>query len=131
MTNFKEVFKAKAKAKTLTSADMLALCIFRTIKAKSEDKAVILDFFIKKAFSPGAVRSDRPYPLHSVTQAQWYLNNQARQGKRWNTETNSFVQTNGTVLGVDIREMFEDTEEVMFRELLASVEQYGYKDAQR
>lgn len=131
MTNFKEVFKAKAKAKTLTSADMLALCIYRTIKAKSENKAVILDFFIKKAFSPGAVRSDRPYPYHGVTQAQWYLNAQARQGKRWNTESNSFVQTNGTVLGVDIREMFEDSEEVMFRELLASVEQYGYKDAQR
>lgn len=131
MTKFTEVFKAKAKAKTLTSADMLALCIYRTVKAKSEDKSVILDYFIKRAFSPGAVRSDRPYPYHGVTQAQWYLNNQVRTGKRWNTETNSFVSTNGSIFSVDIRELLDDAEETQFRELLASVEQYGYKDAQK
>ena len=129
MTTFTETFKAKAKAKTLTSADMLALCIYRTVKAKSEDKAEVLDYFIKKAFTPGAVCSHRPYPYHAVTNSHYYLNNQSRPGRRWTGE--KFELTDGTVLGVSIKELFDDNEVIMFRELLATVERFGYKDAHK
>lgn len=131
MNNFKNTFKTKAQNKSLTSADMLALCIYRTIKAKSEDKAVILDYFIKKTFSAGAFRSDRPYPYHAVSNAWYYLNYQSRPGKRWNTEKNAYDTTNGNLLGVKIDELLEENEVIMFRELLATVENYGYKDAKK
>ena len=129
MNNFKTTFKTKAQNKSLTSADMLALCIYRTIKAKSEDKAVILDYFIKKSFSAGSVRSDRPYPYHAVTNAHYYLNYQSKPGRRWNGE--KFVETSGTVLGEKIEDLLDENEVKMFRELLATVDQYGYKDANK
>jgi hypothetical protein len=129
MKNFKTIFKTKAQAKALTSADMLALCIYRTIKAKSEDKAVILDYFIKKAFTAGAVRSDRPYPYHAVSNAQYTLKRQSRPGRKWTGE--KFEQTSGNVLGEPINELFDENEVIMFRELLATVEHYGYKGANK
>ncbi len=131
MTNFITTFKTKAKNKSLTSADMLALCIYRTIKAKSEDKAVILDYFIKKTFSAGAVRPHRPYPYHAVSKAWYYLNYQSRPGKRWNTEKNAYDTTDGNLLGVNIDELLDENEVKMFRELLTTVDQYGYKDANK
>jgi hypothetical protein len=129
MKNFKTTFKTKAKAKNLTSADMLALCIYRTIKAKSEDKAVILDYFIKKAYTAGSIRSDRPYPYHAVSNAWFYLSRQSRPGRKWTGE--KFEETKGTVLGESIDELFDENEVIMFRELLATVENYGYKDAKK
>lgn len=129
MTNFKNTFKTKAQNKNLSRADMLALCIYRTIKAKSEDKAVILDYFIKKTFSAGAVRSDRPYPYHAVSNAYYDLNYQSRNGRRWNGE--KFEETKGNLLGVKIDEMLDENEVIMFRELIATVENYGYKDAKK
>lgn len=129
MKNFKTIFKTKAQAKDLTSADMLALCIYRTIKAKSEDKAVILDYFIKKAYTAGSIRSDRPYPYHAVSNAWYSLNWQSRPGRKWTGE--KFEETKGRVLGETIDELFDENEVIMFRELLATVENYGYKDANK
>lgn len=119
MTKFIETFKAKANSKTLTAADMIALCIYKTVKAKSEDKPIILKHFLKKSFTAGKIRPDRQYPYQAITNAMYYFNRQLRAGKRWGE--NGWYETNGYVLGVDIKNILADEEEISFRELAAVV----------
>lgn len=52
MTKFITEFKTKAHNKNLTSEDMLMLCAYRAIKAKSPNKKEIFQYFARKAFSP-------------------------------------------------------------------------------
>ena len=120
MTNFITTFKAKARSKSLTAADMIALCIYKTVKAKSEDKAEILKFFLKKAFTAGHIRPDRLYPYQAITNAMYYFNGQLRAGKRWGE--NGWVETNGKLLGEEITDLLTEEEIVLFRELASSIE---------
>lgn len=120
MTNFITTFKAKANSKSITAADMVALCIYKTIKAKSEDKAVILKHFLKKSFSAGRVCSHRPYPYFTITNTIYYLNNQIRSGKKWGAE--GWYETQGKLLDVEINELLTEEEQVLFRELAAMIE---------
>jgi len=130
MTKFITTFKAKAHSKTLTAADMLALCIYRTVKAKSEDKATILDYFVKKSFTPGKVCEHRNYPYQCVSNAQHDLNWQMRPSKRWDG-TQYHITSNGRLLDQPIEELLDSEEEALFRELHASLSNYGYKDANK
>lgn len=119
MTTFIETFKAKAHSKTLTVQDMIALCIYKTVKAKSEDKPTILTHFLKKAFTAGKVCAHRQYPYQTITNAMYYFNGQLRAGKRWGAD--GWYETNGLVLGVDITEILTEEEIVAFRELAGSM----------
>ena len=119
MTNFITTFKGKAHNKNLTAADMLALCIYKTINAKSEDKATILTHFLKKTFTPGSVRSDRPYPYHAISNAVYYLNGHLRAGKRWGD--NGWYETNGKLLGEEVTDLLAEEKIVLFRELTGSI----------
>lgn len=119
MTNFIDTFKAKAHSKTLTAADMIALCIYKTVKAKSEDKTTILTHFLKKSFTAGKVRPDRQYPYWAITNAMYYLNGQLRCGKRWSPE--GWYETNGKLLGIEITDILTPEEETVFRELASMV----------
>lgn len=120
MTNFIETFKAKAHSKTLTCADMIALCIYRTIKAKSEDKVTILKHFLKKSFTAGKVCAHRRYPYQTITNTMYGFNGQLRAGKRWYAD--GWKEVNGFVLGVDVTEILTDEELLTFRELAAMIE---------
>ena len=120
MKNFKTIFKTKAQAKDLTSADMLALCIYRTIKAKSEDKAEILKHFLKKSFSAASMNGSRLYPYHAITLAMYYLNHQIKSGKKWGPE--GWYETQGRLLNVEIDEILTEEEQVQFRELATMIE---------
>ena len=120
MTKFIDTFKAKAHSKNLTAADMIALCIYKTVKAKSEDKAEILTYFLKKSFTAGHIRPDRLYPYQAITNAMYDLNNQLRVGKRW-TE-NGWIESNGFLLSEKITDLLTEEEIVKFRELAISIE---------
>jgi hypothetical protein len=119
MTNFITTFKAKAHSKNLTAADMIALCIYRTVKAKSEDKATVLNYFLKKAFSAGHIRPDRLYPYQAITNAMYDLNSQLRVGKVWTS--NGWIESKGRVLGEDITTLLSEEENILFRELACSI----------
>jgi hypothetical protein len=119
MTNFTNTFKAKAHSKSLTSSDMLALCIYRTVKAKSEDKTAILTHFLKKSFTAGKVCAHRQYPYQSITLAMYYLNGQLRTGKRWSPD--GWYETNGKILGEEITDLLTEEEEKAFREVATIV----------
>lgn len=117
---FITTFKAKAYSKTLTAADMIALCIYKTVKAKSEDKSTILTHFLKKAFTPGKVRPDRQYPYQAITNAMYYFNGQLRAGKRWGAD--GWYETEGKLLGEEITDLLTPEEITLFRELASSIE---------
>jgi hypothetical protein len=119
MTKFITTFKAKAHSKTLTAADMIALCVYKTVKAKSEDKATILTYFLKKSFSPGKIRPDRQYPYQAITNSMYYFNGQLRAGKKWTA--NGWIESNGEILGVDITTLLTEEEVVQFREIASSI----------
>ncbi len=119
MTTFIETFKAKAHSKSLTAADMLALCIYKTTKAKSEDKAVILTHFLKKSFSAGQMAGHRLYPYMAITNAVWYLNQQLRAGKKWGPD--GWFETEGQVLGKELTEFFTEEEIVLYREITSMI----------
>jgi hypothetical protein len=126
MTNFITTFKAKAHSKNLTAVDMIALCIYKTIKAKSEDKATILTHFLKKSFTPGKVRPDRQYPYQAITNAMYYFNGQLRAGKKWGAK--GWYETEGQLLGKEITDLLSPEEITLFRELASSIEP-GYVKA--
>lgn len=119
MTTFITTFKAKAHSKSLTAADMIALCIYKTIKAKSEDKVEILKYYLKKSFTAGMIRPHRQYPYHAITNAMYYLNHQLRAGKKWGAE--GWFETNGKLLGLEITDLLTTEEETAFRELATMV----------
>lgn len=120
MTNFITTFKTKAHSKNLTAADMIALCIYKTIKAKSEDKATILKHMLRKSFSAGRVCAHRPYPFFTITNTMCYLNGQLRSGKRWGPE--GWFETQGMVLGIEVIEILTEEELIQFRELASMIE---------
>lgn len=120
MTKFIETFKNKARTKAITAADMIALCIYKTVKAKSEDKETILKSFLKKAFSAGKVCAHRQYPYQTITNTMWYLNSQLRAGKRW-TPT-GWIESKGKLLDVEVTELLSEEELTTFRELAAIIE---------
>lgn len=121
MTNFITTFKAKAHSKSITAADMIALCIYKTMKAKSEDKAVILKHFLKKAFSAGKMCGHRLYPYQAITNAMYGFNSQIRPGKRYQID-GTWKDTRGYVLSMEIDEVLEfSDEQAQFRELAAMI----------
>jgi len=119
MTNFINTFKAKAHSKNLTCADMIALCIYRTVKAKSEDKETILKHFLTKSFSAGKVCAHRQYPYQAITNAMYGFNHRLRGGRIW--MDNAWKQTSGIVLGVEVTEVLTEEELLKFRELAAMI----------
>ena len=119
MTNFINTFKAKAHSKNLTCADMIALCIYRTVKAKSEDKETILKYFLTKSFSAGKVCAHRQYPYQSIINAMYNFNNRLRGSRIWMDGV--WKQRNGIVLGVEVTEVLTEEELLMFRELAAMI----------
>ena len=120
MTKFIKTFKAKAHSKTLTCADMIALCIYRTVKAKSEDKVTILKHFLKKSFTAGKMWGHRLYPYQTITNTMYSFNGQLRAGRRWYPD--GWKDVNGFVLGIDVTELLTDEELSQFRELAAMID---------
>jgi len=120
MTNFITTFKAKAHSKSITAADMIALCIYKTMKAKSEDKAVILKHFLKKAFSAGKMCGHRLYPYQAITNAMYGFDWQLRPGKRYQID-GTWKEVSGFVLGTEVTNVLSDDELLTFRELAAMI----------
>ena len=119
MTNFINTFKAKAHSKNLTCADMIALCIYRTVKAKSEDKETILKHFLKKSFTAGKVCDHRQYPYQSIINAMYGFNGGLRGGRIW--INGNWNMSKGIVLGVKVTEVLTEEELLKFRELAAMI----------
>ena len=120
MKNFINTFKAKAHSKELTCADMIALCIYRTMKAKSEDKSIILTHFLKKTFTAGKVCAHRQWPYQTISLTMYYLNSDLRPRRRW-TPDGFRHKTNGKLLGEEITDLLTEEEEKAFRELATIV----------
>jgi len=107
MTIFIETFKTKAKNKNITAADIIALCIYKTMKAKSEDKPTILKHFLTKSFTAGKVCAHRQYPYQAIVNNRWSMN--FGPGRRW--DGSKFIVTSGTSLGVELDTIL-NTEEI-------------------
>lgn len=52
MKDYTQIWKTKAHNKNLSAADMVAYCILKAIRARTEDKEELLKVFLDKAFSP-------------------------------------------------------------------------------
>lgn len=102
MTTFIDIFKAKARTKTNTAQDMFALCVYKTMKAKSDDKKTVLYGILRRAFTPGKVCQHRRNPYQTVNQIYTRLNYNLRSGK---------------ILNVNIGTIFTEEEAVKFREI--------------
>jgi len=105
MTIFIETFKTKAKNKNITAADIIALCIYKTMKAKSEDKAIILKYYLTKSFTPGKICAHRQYPYQAIVNNRPNLS----PGRKW--DGSKFIVTSGTSLGVELDTIL-NTEEI-------------------
>lgn len=121
MTNFIETFKAKAKNKNLSSADMLALCIYKTIMAKNEDKAIILKYYLKKSFSAGKVCQHRTHSYQAISESVYYLNMSIRAGRKYTVE-GVWKEHKGTLLGVDIGDILDAEHEALFRQIVTTID---------
>ena len=77
MTHYKEIFKAKARAKTVTASDMLTYAIFKAMSAKGENKEEILNSIVSKSFTPGKICSHRWHPYQAVLQAAGHAHHKA------------------------------------------------------
>jgi len=112
MTDFITTFKAKAKSKNLTAADMIALCIYKTVKAKSEDKVSVLKYYLTKAFTAGKVCAHRQYPYQAIT--LWTPIYEPRRS--WDGE--KYVMVHRNILGVPMDKLLSDSEINQMREVL-------------
>ena len=117
MIDFITTFKAKANAKNITAADIIALCIYKTMKAKSEDKATILKHFLTKSFTAGKVCAHRQYPYQCITNNFWRMN--FGPGRRW--DGTKYIVTSGNALGVELDKMFDANEIEQLREIRAMI----------
>lgn len=117
MTKFIQEFKKLAHDKSLTSSHMLALCFYKTIKAKSENKTEILNYFIKKAFTPKGGQ-------------HWWGVQNAHRGLSWMISPRTTRAEDGTIcrkrfiLGLDFDEVLTISESEMFADLLARTTSY-------
>lgn len=121
MSKFIEIFKSKAHQKDITAADMIALCIYKTITVKTENKAEVLKYFLKKTFTKGNIKPHRPHPYYAISIASGRLKFQSRSGKIWNIKDKCWQDTNGKILKNEITGILNDEEIMMFRELLEQI----------
>ena len=105
MKNVKQIWKQKASAKNTTRQDVLAYCILRAMVAKNEDKPIIAEYFVKRAFSRGAICAHRWHPYQAVKEA----GSKVEFGMKWHK----------LILGVPLDSVFENDEEIeQFKTLL-------------
>lgn len=123
MTNnskFIEAFKDKARNKQISSADILARCLYKAVKAKGENKEEIATGLIKKAFTEASIKPHRPHPYHAVHLTTYYAERRLRDLRRW--EDGKFVTQPSEILpGVMTNEIFNDEELALFKSLLEKV----------
>lgn len=118
MHKFIETFKTKAHAKAITCEDMIALCIFRTIKSKQAiDRKEILAYHLKKAFTAGGLRPDRRYPYQAIMNERVYMKTHNR---RW--DGTKFVEQPALLLGVLITDLFDEDEIAEYRVVLEMID---------
>lgn len=102
MKNYKEIWKNKARNKSITRADTVAYCILKAMSAKSENKLELLTYFLNRAFTAGKVCAHRPEPY-------WALKFAAQ-------ELRSEVIYRKTVFGTELFE--SDEERMQFQHLM-------------
>lgn len=117
MTKFITEFKAKAQNKNLSSADMLALCVYRTVKAKSPEKKAVLNYYVKKTFTPSKSRQWDCVKRARITLARLVSSKYTRTIDGTLTKVKS-------LLGIELSELFIAQEEELFMELLTALTHY-------
>lgn len=115
--NFVEYFKNTANAKQLTSAHMFALCVYKTVRAKSENKKEILDYFIKRTFTAGAVKAHRNHPYQAAIAAHEQLNGWTRPTRVW-IKNEGFKEFQSYFFGYELTELMSEEEAEMFKNLI-------------
>lgn len=98
---FIEVFKEKARNKELTKESMLTYCLVKAIKAKTDDKKALANYFKLKAFNPSSKRKD---PYEALNQAKKYV---ARDFQRY-----------GYILNTSVEKLLTSEEIDLFGELI-------------
>lgn len=119
METFFNTFKIRAHNKAITKEDMLAHCVVKTLAAKSEDKQLILDYFIKRTFTPGRVCPHRYHPYQSFLEARRNLLGQFTSGFRRDLKTGEYKSMEyGFLLGMNISDIFDKEQCIAFKTLL-------------
>ena len=107
MNDFIKNFKNKAHNKDLTSSDMLALCLYRAIKAKSPEKTAIAKHFMFKSFSP-----NKSGEYRGLNKAARNLHNRSARLTK-NAETGKYEYTYN-IMGFPLSEVFSEEESQMY-----------------
>lgn len=109
MDKFISNFKTAANKKNLHVQDMVAYVVYKTIKAKSENKEVILDHLLARSFTP-----------HKRFEYDALL--RAAKNLYWRT------QHSKKLMGIPLEELFTPEEVEMFNALL--IRARGYRGVQ-
>jgi len=108
MDKFITQFKEKAHNKALTKTDMATLCVYKTIKAKSEHKIEVAQYYFRKAFSStksGSMQSAR----EALSAVKWSVK------ENWKTKERSFS-------GILFEELFSGEEVIILDKIIDEVE---------
>lgn len=120
MQTFIEQFKTKARNKNLTRADMFSLCVYKAVRAKSENKKAVLYGLLRKAFTPGEVCAHRPHPYWTVRLVEAEIRYELRSGYKYDPESKKFVDQGGSMLGIKLDQLFTEEERTTLNELMNS-----------
>lgn len=115
MDKFITQFKEKARAKNVTSSDMVALFLYKAIKAKPENKKEIFEYFISRGFSPRK-SGFNVCPWDGLRYAAAYA---IKETYYLNQVTNKYA-IKRYLMGIDVSELFSP-EEVALADKLVNV----------
>jgi len=134
MINFITEFKNKAKNKSLTNADMLALVIYKAIKAKS-DKEQALHGLIRKAFTAGnRGAAHRKYPYSAVEYAARGLYDEFKDRKPFPftlNDENEVKIREGNILGCKKSDILDENDLTLFDSFIKTSIKFAQNDYEK
>jgi hypothetical protein len=124
MTNFITQFKIKARNKSLTSSDMLALAIYKAIHAKGNKEEALVGL-VKRTFTAGAVCAHRQHQYQAVGPARAMLAYGFKDMQNvWSKQT----ANEGGVLGVPKSTVLSPEEIVDFQQGIDLLSKFWYTE---
>ena len=127
MVDFITEFKNKAHNKTLTSSDMLALAIYKAVKAKS-NKEEALNGLIKKSFTKGKICAHRKYPYQAVTNASNDLRFDFNDRFQFDPVQKERVRVEGNIFNIKKSELMSEDELTLFNDFVKVSYEFSIND---
>lgn len=123
MNSFRHQFKTLAREKRLEGVDMLTLCLYKAVRAETEDRASYYKDLLRETFARAEVEDHRPHPYWAVKLAikrfQWLSGSGWKfvDGKMINDPVVLHIPAKDVVTEWELKEMVSLSWEVMYDEL--------------